>query len=124
MKSWVKRIKLSAQETEVTALQRAAQYLEEKMRLIRESGVLSLDRVAIITALNVAHQLLALEQQKNQHAHMINQRLIELQTKVENALGPLASLCRAGMPDFLCPPSLTGCQLRCGARKSRHFTSA
>ncbi len=81
-----KTYQIKCPETEVNALKRAAQYLEEKMRLIRESGILSLDRVAIITALNVAHQLLTLEQQKNQHAHMINQRLAELHAKVESAL--------------------------------------
>ena len=73
-------------EEEVNALQRAALYLEEKMRLMRESGVLSADRVAIITALNVVHQLFMLEQQKNQYAQSMNQRLQALQRKVENAL--------------------------------------
>lgn len=73
-------------QTEVNALQCAAQYLEEKMRLTREAGIISFDRVAMITALNVAHQLLTLEQQKNQHAHAINQRLIGLQDKIDNAL--------------------------------------
>jgi len=62
------------------------------MRLIRESGILNLDRVAIITALNVVHQLLTLEQQKNQHAHAINQRLMALQAKVENALSQNATM--------------------------------
>jgi cell division protein ZapA len=81
-----KTYQIKCPETEVNALQRAAQYLEEKMRLIRESGILSLDRVAIITALNVAHQLLTLEQQKNQHAHVVSHRLTELQNKIEHAL--------------------------------------
>jgi cell division protein ZapA len=79
------QIKCPAAETHF--LQQAAQYLEEKMRLMREAGVLSLDRIAIITALNVAHQLLLLEQQKNQHLQRINVRLNDLQNKVEQALG-------------------------------------
>ena len=81
-----KTYQIKCPAAEINALQRAAQYLEEKMRLIRESGILHLDRVAIITALNVAHQLLTIEQQKNQYAHMVNQRLTELKVKVENAL--------------------------------------
>lgn len=81
-----KAYQIKCPETEVNSLQCAAQYLEEKMRLIRASGILNLDRIAIITALNIAHQLLMLEQQKNQHAQLINQRLTELQSKVENAL--------------------------------------
>lgn len=87
-----KTYQIKCPETEINSLQRAAQYLEEKMRLIRASGVLSLDRVAIITALNVAHQLLMLEQQKNQHAQLINQRLTELQNKVESALAQHAQM--------------------------------
>jgi cell division protein ZapA len=72
--------------TEETSLQRAAQYLEEKMRHTREAGALSMDRIAIVTALNVVHQLLTLEQQKNHHFQLINQRLHQLQNKVEQAL--------------------------------------
>lgn len=79
-------------ENEINALQCAAKYLEEKMRLIRESGVVCFDRMAIITALNVVHQLLTLEQQKNQHTQLINQRLAELQSRVENALAQNAQL--------------------------------
>lgn len=81
-----KTYQIKCLETEVNSLQRAAQYLEEKMRLVRASGILSLDRVAIITALNIAHQLLLLEQQKNQQTQLLNQRLSKLQHKVENAL--------------------------------------
>ncbi len=81
-----KAYQIKCPTSEVNSLQRAAQYLEEKMREVRASGVLNFDRVAIITALNVAHQLLTLEQQKNQHAQVINQRLIKLQNKVESAL--------------------------------------
>ncbi len=87
-----KTYQIKCPESEVNALQRAAQYLEEKMRLIRETGILNLDRVAIITALNVVHQLLTLEQQKNQHAHAINKRLMELQSKVDNALSHNAQM--------------------------------
>jgi len=87
-----KTYQIKCPEAEINSLQCAAQYLEEKMRLIRASGILSLDRVAIITALNVAHQLLVLEQQKNQHAQLINQRLTELQNKVESALAQHAQM--------------------------------
>lgn len=81
-----KEYQIKCPDAEVNALQRAAQYLEEKMRLTRESGIISLDRIAIIAALNVSHQLLMLEQQKNQHAHSVSHRLTELNNKIENAL--------------------------------------
>lgn len=81
-----KEYQIKCPEAETNALQRAAQYLEEKMRLTGESGIISLDRIAIIAALNVSHQLLMLEQQKNQHAHSVNNRLTDLQSKIETAL--------------------------------------
>lgn len=71
--------------TEIPSLERAALYLEEKMRIMRDSGIAT-DRIAIITALNVVHQLLTLEQQKNSHVQTINQRLYELQNKLDHAL--------------------------------------
>lgn len=79
-------------EEEVPSLHRAADYLQEKMRKMREAGVLSVDRVAVITALNIVHQLLTLEQNKNQDLHLINQRLSALQNKVEQALAEAAQL--------------------------------
>lgn len=81
-----KQYQIKCPETEVNGLHRAAQYLEEKMRIIRDAGVMNIDRAAVITALNVVHQLLNLEQQKNTQAQKVNQRLNELQHKVERAL--------------------------------------
>jgi cell division protein ZapA len=73
-------------EEDVPALRRAADYLQEKMLNMRATGVLSADTVAVITALNIVHQLLTLEQNKNQDLQLINQRLSVLQNKVEEAL--------------------------------------
>lgn len=73
-------------EEDVPSLRRAADYLQEKMRNMRETGVLSVDRVAVITALNIVHQLLTLEQNKNQDLQLINQRLSAIHNKVEQAL--------------------------------------
>ena len=79
-------------EDEVPALRRAAEYLQEKMRHMRETGVLSIDRVAVITALNIVHQLLTVEQHKNQYAQTVNQRLLDLQAKVDLALAQSAQM--------------------------------
>src|SRR5690348_3583572 len=87
-----KTYQIKCPESEVSALHRAAEYLEEKMHDMREAGILSLDRVAIITALNVVHQLQTLERQKSHHLQMMNQRLLDLQAKVENALAQSAQM--------------------------------
>jgi cell division protein ZapA len=87
-----KTYQIKCLESEVPSLQRAAQYLEEKMRIMRDAGVMNVDRVAVITALNVVHQLLTLEQQKNTHFQKINHRLTELQHKVESVLAQHAQM--------------------------------
>lgn len=49
------------------ALLDAAQFLDQQMRNIRESGkVFGLERIAVMTALNLSHQLLQLRQTLDQ----------------------------------------------------------
>jgi cell division protein ZapA len=87
-----KSYQIKCPESEVTSLRRAAEYLESNMRLMREAGVLSADKVAVITALNVIHQLQIAEQQKNHYIQSVNQRLLELQGRVEQALAQTAQM--------------------------------
>lgn len=70
------------------ALLKASGYLEEKMRYFRQQGVTDFEKIAVITALNVIHQLLSFENQKENQLQMINQRLHELKDKMEHALMP------------------------------------
>lgn len=74
-------------ESEVHALERAAQYLDEKMRETRDVGnVLSIDRIILITALNIAHQILILEDQNLSEIEKMNKRIHDLHLIIENAL--------------------------------------
>lgn len=74
-------------ESEIPALEEAAAYLNEKMLEVQASGkVFGMDRIAIITALNVASNYLSNENQKNRYMHKINQRICQLQDKLDNAL--------------------------------------
>lgn len=71
-------------EHEVASLQSAAQLLNQKMAEIQDSGkVINLERIAIITALNMANQLLQSDHQKSSAMQKINQRLLQLQHKVD-----------------------------------------
>ena len=55
-----KDYQVSCQAYEVPALQRSAEYLDKKMREMREnSNVFGLDRVAVMAALNLTNELLA-----------------------------------------------------------------
>ena len=41
----------------------AARYLDQQMRQVRESNVIGLERIAIMTALNLSHELLSAREQ-------------------------------------------------------------
>ena len=58
-----KEYRVSCQENEKSELIASAQYLDEKMKSLRDSaGVVGADRLAVITALNIAHEMLQAKQ--------------------------------------------------------------
>lgn len=74
-------------ESELKSLQQAADYLNQKMQETKDSGKsVVLERIAIITALNIAHQFLQLDQQKNNLLSKVNQRINHLQDKLDIAI--------------------------------------
>lgn len=70
----------------VQELQNAAKYVDQEMRKIRENGVVGLDRIAIITALNIAYSLLYAEQKENKEIGIMAGRLTDMQTRIEELL--------------------------------------
>jgi len=75
------------QESEAKSLQQAAEYLNNQMKDVQDSGkAINLERIAIITALNMAHQLLQIDQQKSGLMSKINQRIAHLQDKLDSAI--------------------------------------
>jgi len=81
-----KTYKVKCPEESIVDLQKAARYLEERMIKVKDSGVINADKIAIITALNVINQLFAFEHKQMQEAQNINQRVIDLHSKVEKVL--------------------------------------
>lgn len=74
-------------ESEVNILKKAAELLNKKMTEIKESGkVINIERIAIIAALNIAYLFLEIDQQKNVQVSKINQRIIQIQDKLEAAI--------------------------------------
>lgn len=68
-------------------LQEAAHYVDEQMRKIRQAGhITSIDRMAVVAALNVCNELQQLKRQKNQCIDAMNQRIIDLQRRIEEKL--------------------------------------
>lgn len=73
-------------ESEILSLQAAADYLNDKMSAVQGSGkAINLERIAIMTALNMANELLQLDQEKNKLVHKINQRITHMQDKLDTA---------------------------------------
>lgn len=74
-------------EAELPSLQQAAEYLNKKMFAVQESGkAINLERIAIITALNIAHELLQSDGHKLGLMDIVNQRIHSLQDKLDKAL--------------------------------------
>jgi cell division protein ZapA len=57
------------------------------MKEIRDSGkIVGTDRIAVMAALNLAHELLTQKQDKNDYYNKINTRIRALQGRVDDAL--------------------------------------
>ncbi len=68
-------------------LQEAAGYLDSKMRQAQESAkTMSIDRVIMVAALNIANELVALKRQKNCYIDNMSLRIQEIQNKIDQAL--------------------------------------
>lgn len=67
---------------------RSAEYLDKKMREIRESGkIVGSDRIAVMAALNITHELLTQGGTSNKtNDKGISSRIRSLQDKIEDAL--------------------------------------
>jgi len=70
---------------EQPALIASARYLNEKMTDIRESGkVVGIDRIAVMTALNLAHEIVA--SGNNREAESCGERIRQLNARIGDAL--------------------------------------
>jgi len=70
-------------------LMRSADFLDKKMREIRDNGkVIGADRIAVMAALNISHDLLETSSQGTKSAsnEQIGTRIKGLQEKIEQAL--------------------------------------
>ena len=65
----------------------SARYLDERMRETRDAGkVLGTERMAVMTALNIVHELLQHQREKADTERSFNHVLDSLQSKIEAAL--------------------------------------
>jgi cell division protein ZapA len=65
----------------------SAEYLNVKMREIRDGGsIVGLDRIAVMAALNLAHELLKLRGRGDTADTDVGQKIRQLRERVESAL--------------------------------------
>lgn len=72
---------------ERSALLDSAELLNTRLRDIRESGkVVGLDRMAVIAALNLAHDLIKLQQQEHDLEQVAGQRVKAMRERIDTEL--------------------------------------
>ena len=82
-----KEYKIACAPDEQEALINSAHQLDKQMRKIRDTGkVAGADRIAVLAALNLAHDLSASAAKGGSAAPDISARLIDLRQKIENVL--------------------------------------
>jgi cell division protein ZapA len=74
-------------EQERDTLLASAQYLNDKIREIREGGKLAnSERIVVISALNIIHEFFQYKQNKETELQQLNAQIINLQEKIALAL--------------------------------------
>lgn len=82
-----KEYKVACPVGEQPALLASAKYLDGKMREVRDNGsIIGSERIAVITALNIANELLNPDNGDKQVDEVISPRLKSLETKITRAL--------------------------------------
>jgi cell division protein ZapA len=82
-----KEYQIACPVEERSSLLDSAEFLNSKMREIRDSGkVIGLDRIAVIAALNLANELLRLRNRDHNLETEVGGRLRILRERVESAL--------------------------------------
>ena len=82
-----KEYMIACGEEERHDLQRSADYLDKKMRDIRATGkIIGTDRLAVMAALNISHELLTHDGAKPKTDVSVDARLRSIQEKIDDAL--------------------------------------
>lgn len=88
-----KEIRVACAEGEQDALIASARMLNDRMQQVRDSGkVIGPDRIAIMAALNLTHELLQQQDNANQQSDQISVRVKQMQDKIENRLQDLQQM--------------------------------
>ena len=79
--------RIACPEEERGALSHSVRTLNDRMRRIRDSGkVIGVERVAVMAALNMAHELLRHQAEKDDYVQTVNARIQRLQDRIQGVL--------------------------------------
>jgi len=82
-----REFKVACKESERAELVEAVAYLDRRMREIRDAGKVSgTDRIAVMAALNIAHELMQSKQRADIDGGTLAQQLQTLRGKLDTAL--------------------------------------
>ena len=82
-----KEYMIACEEEERHDLQRSADYLDTKMREIRDSGkIIGTDRIAVMAALNISHEFLTQDGSSAKPDASVGTRIRSIQEKIDDAL--------------------------------------
>ena len=82
-----KSFQVTCPEGSEALLEEAAEFLDHKMREIRGQGrVIGLDRIVMMAALNITHELLSHRRQKEAYVQSVSEQIERLQNKIDEAL--------------------------------------
>ena len=74
-------------EDERKVLLEYAEYLDQKLRETRDSSpIIGQERISVVTALNIAHELVQLQHQTKFSSEDLNRNLVRLQDKIDATL--------------------------------------
>ena len=83
-----RRIARCAHVTNLSPVLDAAEFLNARMREIRDTGkVVGLDRILVMAALNLAHEFLKGKDRESRLDNGVGQRVRALRERVESSLG-------------------------------------
>jgi cell division protein ZapA len=85
-----KEFVVACPEEEKAALLNSADYLNEKMKEVQRNGkVIGMDRITVMAALNLAHELLKEGESKTDMDQSVSTRLFTLQEKIDNTMNKI-----------------------------------
>lgn len=88
-----RELRVSCPEEERQALLDAVAYLNKKMNEIRDAGkIVNVERIAIMAALNIAHELLSTKVGRGVDLADLTRRMNSMQTAIDQALAEQETL--------------------------------